>query len=257
MSLNPSLVQWRGLVVWLVGGSTGIGRATASLLHAKGATVVLSARGRVALDTFTASHAGSRSIAVDVTDVDGLQRAHSSILATEGKLDLVVCCAGYYKPQRATEFDLANMLRHQEVNYVGTLNILNAVLPDFLKRGSGHISIVSSVAGFRGLPNSLAYGPTKAALINLADALYLDLHDQGLGVSVINPGFVDTPLTAQNAFAMPGLLTPGQAAERIVKGWEVGDFEIHFPKRFSRMLKVLGVLPDSWYFKAVKRGTGM
>jgi len=126
------------------------------------------------------------------------------------------------------------------------------VLPALRARGQGHFSLVGSVAGYGGLPNSLAYGPTKAALINLAEALYLDLHPLGLGVSIINPGFVQTPLTAQNDFAMPALLTPTQAAQAILQGWAQGRFEIHFPKRFTLWLKLLRLLPYRAYFKIVQ-----
>ena len=149
------------------------------------------------------------------------------------------------------------MLRHEQVNYVGALYMLDAVLPVLLGQGSGHISLVSSVAGYRGLPNSLAYGPTKAALINLAQTLYLDLQPSGLGVSVVNPGFVETPLTAQNEFKMPALISPEEAAREILAGWAAGEFEIHFPKRFSRFLKLLGLLGDGLYFKAIRRATGL
>jgi short-subunit dehydrogenase len=114
---------------------------------------------------------------------------------------------------------------------------------------------VGSVAGYRGLPQSLAYGPTKAALINLAETLYLDLHGKGIGVSIINPGFVQTPLTAANTFDMPALLTPEQAATAIVAGWARGAFEVHFPKRFTLWLKLLRVLPNRAYFKLVSKMT--
>lgn len=119
------------------------------------------------------------------------------------------------------------------------------------------LSLVASVAGWRGLPQSLAYGPTKAALINLAETLFLDLRPQGVGVSVVNPGFVDTPLTRQNNFAMPALLTPEQAAQAMLRGWERGDFELHFPRRFTLWLKLLRVLPYRWYFPLVHRMTGL
>jgi short-subunit dehydrogenase len=126
-----------------------------------------------------------------------------------------------------------------------------------LARQHGHISLVSSVAGYRGLPQSLAYGPTKAALINLAETLYLDLQPQGVGVSVISPGFVDTPLTAQNDFHMPALITPEQAAQAIVQGWALGEFDIHFPKRFTLVMKLLRLLPYRLYFAVVRRMTGL
>jgi short-subunit dehydrogenase len=140
-----------------------------------------------------------------------------------------------------------------EVNYLGALHLLGAVLPAMLARGAGHISLVGSVAGYRGLPQSLAYGPTKAALINLAETLYLDVHDKGIGVSIINPGFVRTPLTADNTFDMPALLTPEQAATAIVNGWQRGAFEIHFPKRFTLWLKALRVVPNRVFFYLMQR----
>jgi NAD(P)-dependent dehydrogenase (short-subunit alcohol dehydrogenase family) len=135
-----------------------------------------------------------------------------------GRIDLAVYCAGTYSAMRATEFDLDVALRHQEVNYVGALYLLDAVLPQLLRQAAAgepaHLSLVSSVAGYRGLPKSLAYGPTKAALINLAETLYLDLQPKGLGVSVVNPGFVETPLTAQNDFRMPALISPRRRPPR-------------------------------------------
>ena len=252
MSLNPPIRDWHGQRVWLVGASSGIGLALAELLHAQGASVILSARKREALEAFVQSHPGSIALPLDVTDHAAVVQAAQVALA-EGPLDMVCFCAGYYQAMRATTIDLPDLLRHHNVNTVGALHVLDAVMPALLARGRGHISLISSVAGFRGLPNSLAYGPTKAALINLAETLYLDLHDHGLGVSLINPGFVDTPLTAQNEFHMPALITPEQAAQAIVQGWSNGDFEIHFPKRFTRILKFLRLLPYTLYFAAIRR----
>ena len=261
MSLNPRIENWAGKTVWLVGASSGIGRATAELLHELGARVVVSARSRAPLDAFVAAHAGSQALPRDATDQTALRAAAATIVAGHGGIDLVMYCAGTYAEMRATEFDLEVALRHVQVNQVGALYLLDAVLPQLLAQAKGgrggHISLVSSVAGFRGLPKSLAYGPTKAALINLAETLYLDLSPLGLGVSVINPGFVETPLTAGNAFKMPALLTPAQAAVEIEKGWRRGEFEIHFPKRFTLWLKALRHLPYGPYFAAVKRSTGL
>lgn len=256
MSLNPPVRDWRGRRVWLVGASTGIGRALATRLHALGALVIISARSSEALLAFTQEHPGSTALRLDVTDRAAVQEAAQAVLA-QGPLDLVCYCAGYYHPMRATALDLTDMLRHHEVNTVGALYVLNAVMPDMIQRRAGHLSLISSVAGFRGLPLSLAYGPTKAALINLAEALYLDVSTHGVGVSLINPGFVDTPLTAQNDFSMPALITPDEAAKAIVQGWSRGDFEIHFPKRFTRVMKLLRLLPYRLYFAAVRRLTGL
>jgi NAD(P)-dependent dehydrogenase (short-subunit alcohol dehydrogenase family) len=260
MSLNPKISDWTGKVVWLVGASTGIGRATAALLQARGARVIVSARSAAALDEFVAAHPGSMSMALDVTDRESVRAAAQQIARGHGRIDLAVYCAGHFRAMRATAFDLDDALRHQQVNYVGALHLLDAVLPQLLRQGSlgqpGHLSLVSSVAGYRGLPNSLAYGPTKAALINLGEALYLDLQPKGVGVSVINPGFVETPLTAQNQFTMPVLISPERAASEIVRGWERGQFEIHFPKRFTRVMKLLAHLPYRWYFPLIRRFTG-
>lgn len=267
MALNLPMTDWNGRLVWLVGASTGIGRATAHALHAKGAKVVVSARNAEALNTFAALHPGALALPFDATDLEAVQAAANQVFSL-GALACVVYCAGHYREMSAAEFDLPDMLRHNKVNYEGALYLLNAVLPQFLKRAndgkggnadrfSGHISLISSVAGYRGLPKSLAYGPTKAALINLAETLYLDLHDQGIGVSLINPGFVDTPLTAQNKFTMPALISPEQAALEILDGWAQGQFEIHFPKRFTLLMKALALLPAALYFPVIRKFTGL
>ncbi len=254
MSLNPPLTDWNGQTVWLIGASSGIGEATAHALHSQGARVFVSARSASALARFTDSHPGTTALPLDVTDRLAVNAAARAIAAS-GPLDLVVYCAGYYKALHATDYDLAEMLRHQDVNYTGVLYLLEAVLPGLLARKSGHISLISSVAGYRGLPKSLAYGPTKAALINLAETLYMDLKDSGIGVSLICPGFVETPLTAQNQFSMPALISPEKAAAEILAGWRKGLFEIHFPKRFTRWVKALRLMPYAAYFAAVRKVT--
>lgn len=250
--LNPPLVDWRDKTVWIVGASSGIGQATAAALHQQGARVVVSARNAQALAAFVAQHPGSRALTLDATKPAAVMLVARQLLS-QGPLDCVLYCAGHYHAMRADALDIADMVRHMEVNYLGALYLLDAVVPHLLARGTGHISLVGSVAGFRGLPNSLAYGPTKAALINLAETLYLDLRGRGIGVSIINPGFVATPLTAGNSFDMPALLTPEQAATDILKGWARGDFEIHFPKRFTLWLKALRAMPNRLYFQLVRR----
>ena len=253
--MNPRITDWGGKRAWIVGASSGIGRATASQLHARGAVVHVSARDAQALQGFAAQHPGAIVLPADVTDLEQVRSAARQILAS-GPIDLVMVSAGYYRPLRATSFKLEEALRHQQVNYVGALHVIDAVLPSLLSRG-GHLSLVASVAGYRGLPNGLGYGPTKAALIHLAETLHLDLQGLGIGVSVINPGFVETPMTAQNGFHMPAVLSTEDAARAIVRGWQRGRFEIHFPARFTLWLKLLRQLPFPLHELLVKRWTGL
>jgi len=259
---NPPITDWRGLRVWVIGASSGIGLATAEALIARGAVVQVSARGAAALERLVAQHTRSgeppavQAWPLDVTDTVAVAVTARAMLA-QGPLDLVLYCAGHYREMRATHMDLVDMQQHLAINYSGALNVLDAVLPALIARGSGHISLISSVAGFRGLPKSLAYGPTKAALTNLAETLYLDLEPLGLGVSVVHPGFVQTPLTAQNHFSMPALITPDLAAKAMLDGWARGAFDIHYPKRFTRWMKLLRLLPYRAYFPTVRRFTGL
>lgn len=260
LALNPPLRHWQGRRVWIVGASSGIGRATASLLHARGAQVIVSARNAQALQAFVAAHPGSQALPCDATDPAQVQRCAAQVLAA-GTPTLVCYCAGTYQPLRANAWNLGVMQQHLAVNYTGALHLLDAVLPALRTAAAqgqaAHISLVGSVAGFRGLPQGLAYGPTKAALIHLAEVLYLDLRPLGLGVSIVNPGFVETPLTAGNDFRMPALLEPEAAAAAVVRGWEQGRFHIHFPRRFTNVLLGLRLLPYRAYFAAVRRFTGL
>lgn len=257
MSHNPPLRDWSGQVAWIVGASSGIGRATAAALHRRGARVIVSARQAAALERFAQEHPGAIALPMDVTAPGAAHEALARIEQAVGQApDLVLYCAGHYKAQRADAYDLDEMRKHLAVNYEGALHWLDAVLPALVKAGRGHISLVGSVAGYRGLPMSLAYGPTKAALNNLAECLYLDLHPRGLGVSIVNPGFVDTPLTAQNQFNMPQMITADEAAEEILRGWARGRFEMNFPRQFTFWMRLLRHLPDAWFFATVRRVTG-
>lgn len=261
--LNPPLTDWQGKTAWIVGASSGIGRATALALLERGARVAVSARNGEALAQLAAPYnAPGRPprvivLPLDVCDAAAVASAHAQLLAAAGTLDFVLHNAATYDALRADAFMLETMLAHQQVNYVGALHVLAAVLPGLVARGTGHIAITGSVAGFRGLPQSLAYGPTKAALTNLAEVLYVDLHARGIGVSLVQPGFVDTALTAKNDFKMPALITPAKAAEAMLEGWRRGDFEIHFPRRFTFWMKLMRLLPYRLYFPAVARFTGL
>ncbi len=257
MPLNAPLRDWRGKTAWIVGASSGIGLATAQALAALGARVVLSARDAARLQEHASRMPHALALPFDVADAGSVNTAFERLHSQCGTPDFVLSCAGHYQALRATEFNLPELRRHIEVNYMGSLNVLAAALPALLAAGKGHISLVGSVAAYRGLPQALAYGPTKAALNNLADILYMDLQPRGLGVSIINPGFVRTPLTANNQFHMPALITPEQAAQAMLRGWAAGHFEISFPRRFSWSLKALRYVSDGLYFAAIRRATGL
>ncbi len=250
--MNPKITDWVGRRVWLVGASSGIGAAMAHELAGRGAKLALSARHAEKLQALAVD--GALLLPCDATDTASLAAARECLLAAWGGVDLVVYLAGDYVPMRADNFDLAAAEKVIAVNFTGAMRLAATVLPD-LKSGGG-IAFVASVAGYRGLPKALCYGPGKAALIHFAEVLHLDLAPRGIGVWVINPGFVATRLTALNDFTMPALQTPGQAALATVNGLKQGNFEIHFPKRFTRLLKLFALLPYRWYFPLIRRFTG-
>ncbi len=250
--MNPTITDWCGKRVWLVGATTGIGAAVARELHGRGARLALSARRPDKLAALGLD--GALLLPCDATDAASLAGARERLLAELGGVDLVIYLAGDYVPMRVDDFDLAVAEKVIDVNFNGALRLAATVLPD-LPPGGG-IAFVASVAGYRGLPKALCYGPGKAALIHFAECLYHDLRPRGIGVWVINPGFVATPLTAKNDFAMPALQTPEQAAKATVDGFSRPNFEIHYPKRFTRVMKLLAHLPYRWYFPLVRRITG-
>ena len=255
MSLNPKLDDWRGLRVWLIGASSGIGEATAKAMMQRGVRLALSSRNR---DALTAVADGKAHVAVaDITDRANLAAAFDEVRAALGDIDLAIVNAGTHRPVRAWELDAAAAERLVQVNLIGAINASALLTPYFAARGSGRLAVTASVAGYGGLPTGLVYGATKAALINFAETLYLDLAPKGVAVHLINPGFVKTPLTDLNDFSMPALIGSDEAAEEILAGIERGEFEIHVPQRFTRSLKLLKLLPYRWYFPLVHRITGL
>lgn len=250
--MNPRITDWRGKRVWLLGASTGIGAALARALAARGARLALSARSERRLRGLGLCDALIRPC--DVTDTAMVATTGRSLADEWGGIDLALYLAGDYQPMGAANFDLEAAERMVAVNFGGAMKFAAAMLPE-LAPGGG-IGFVASVAGYRGLPKALAYGPGKAALIHFAECLHLELVPRGIGVWVINPGFVATRLTAKNDFAMPALLTPEEAAREIIAGLRGGRFEIHFPRRFTRIMKLLAHLPYALGFPLIRRLTG-
>ncbi|MEK9776052.1 MAG: SDR family NAD(P)-dependent oxidoreductase, partial [Quisquiliibacterium sp.] len=241
-AMNPRITRWQGLRVWLVGASSGIGAALATELLARGARVAVSARSNQALAALaTGQDSEMIALALDVGDADALAQAHRTLVSRWGSIDLTIWLAAAYEPMDSGNFQLEVAKRIARVNFEGLLNGLAVLLPAMRRERCGGLAIVSSVAGYRGLPRSPVYGPTKAALINLAESLYLELRPLGIGVYLINPGFVRTPLTSLNDFPMPAMIEPDEAARRILRGLERGRFEIHFPARLSWAMKALSV----------------
>lgn len=251
--LNQKINDWQEQRVWVVGASSGIGEALAKVLLQKGAKVILTARRIEQLNQIAAPYANNALVAAfDVCEDAQWQLAHQQANAQFGGVDLVIFCAARYQPERSWEVQSQTMKNTLQVNLQSVYQGICTVLPSMLAKKNGGLAIIASVAGYVGLPNASVYGPSKAALINLAELLYTDLHPENMNVYLINPGFVKTPLTEKNSFTMPALQTPEQAALAILKGMEKGNFEIHFPRRFTLVLKMLQLLPYRLRFSMMK-----
>ena len=255
--------DWVGLRVWLIGASTGIGAALAHELAGLGVHLILSARQEAALQEL-ADHCLHRHndvktlvLPCDVSDELSIRLAIERIEAQWGGVDLVIFNAGTYEATRVDALSAVKIDQALRVNLLAPIHVTAAALPLLLQAANDGrprgFAFVSSVAGYRGLPQALTYGPGKAGLISFAESLWLDLHGMGLNTWLINPGFVRTRLTAQNDFQMPALIEPEEAAQSIVHGFTKGSFEIHFPKRFTRFMKLLRLLPIAWYLRLAQR----
>jgi NADP-dependent 3-hydroxy acid dehydrogenase YdfG len=241
----------------ITGASSGIGAALVSLLAGKGHVVSGLVRRREKVDKLAPPLANFHPLVADVTNPESINDAIGKAVTALGPVDVAILNAGMYKPQDGRAIEPAIYATHMSVNYMGVVNALAPLLPPMLSRGHGHIAIVASVAGWRGLPKSAAYGPTKAALISLAESLYFDLKPCGIKLQVICPGFVDSEATKINDFEMPHLISADAAAQHIVMGLQSDQFSIEFPKAFTRKMGILRLLPDRLYFWLVGRQTGV
>lgn len=254
--------DWQMLRVWIIGASTGIGAALALQLSALGARIILSGRNgdnlRVVANKCRA-HPDSEShvIPLDVSDNHSISMAVSEVNTIWQGVDLVIYNAGTYEATRVDTLSPESAEQSLRVNLLGPITLTASALPLIIcsleDRKPRGFAYVASVAGYRGLPRALTYGPGKAGLISFAESLWVDLKGLGLNTWIINPGFVRTRLTAQNTFSMPALIEPEEAAASIIRGFAKGNFEIHFPARFSWFMKLLRVLPIDWYLRLSKR----
>ncbi len=229
-----------GKTIWLIGASEGLGRALADRLAQEGAHLILSARNGDRLQELAQSLPNAQVHPVDVTDLEAVRR----VAAVIGDVDSVIYNAGAYEPMRATEWDSAAALTMADVNFTGALRVLGEVVPRMLAKGQGEITLVGSLAGYRGLPAAIGYGASKAALVSLAETMRHDLKGTGVVVRLVNPGFIRTRLTAKNTFAMPMLMSPEKAADHVMRALGRRRFRSDFPIPFSWAIRAFALLPD-------------
>ncbi|WP_435150359.1 SDR family NAD(P)-dependent oxidoreductase [Candidatus Pelagibacter bacterium nBUS_44] len=242
-------------VIWITGASSGIGKAVATKFAKNGWIVAASARRENLLNELKEINENIYPFPLDVTDIDKCKLVASSIINQFKNIDICLFGTGMHDPKSEKKFNLEKVREIMEVNYFGTMNSINSIYDYFSEKKNGQISIISSVAGYRGLPAAGAYCASKAALTSFAESLNFDMQMKNVRVSLVSPGFIKTPMTDQNEFPMPMIKTPEFAANEIYKGLTMKkSFEIHFPKAFTYFLKFLQILPSSIYFKLVSKG---
>jgi short-subunit dehydrogenase len=239
-----------GRTYWIVGASEGLGRALALALSREGARLVLSARSAGRLSRLAAEAGGARVLPFDVTDAAAVACA----VAEAGVVDGVIYAAGRYEPITAAAWNPEEAAAIAEVNFVGALRLLGQVVPGMVRRGTGHVVIVGSLSAHRGLPGAIGYGASKAALLSLAETMSADLRGTGVRVQIANPGFIRTRLTAKNAFAMPQLMEPEDAAARVVALMRSSRFRADFPAPFAWLFTLGRCLPLALLHRIVGRG---
>ena len=242
--------------IWITGGSTGIGKALAIKFANEGWNVAISARRENLLKEISEKYENIFSFPLDVTDKSKCKEVFGNIKDKFDNIDICFFFTGTWDPKKEKDIDVEQMEEVFKINFFGTVNSIKAVEKHFKEKNSGIISIVSSIAGYRGLPNSTGYGPSKSALNNLAESLYFDFKRFGVRVCLVSPGFIKTPMTDKNDFKMPFLKTPEYAADKIYDGLTNKNiFEIHFPKALTILLKIFSFLPSKLYFGLIGRMT--
>ena len=241
--------------IWITGASSGIGKALSLKFANEGWQVAASARRENLLQELHQENKNIYPFPLDVTEIDNCKLVAENIIKQFKNIDICVFGTGRHDPKSEKKFNLDKIREIMEVNYFGTMNSINSIYDYFSEKKNGQISIISSVAGYRGLPAAGAYCASKSALTSFAESLNFDMQMKNVRVSLISPGFIKTPMTDQNEFPMPMIKTPEFDANEIYKGLVIKKgFEIHFPKAFTYFLKFLQMLPSSIYFKLVAKG---
>lgn len=242
--------------IWITGGSTGIGKALAVKFASKGWNVAVSARREELLNELSDQYENISAFPLDVTDKQKCAEVFDQIKKKYEDIDICFFSTGTWNPKKEKEIDVEQIEEVFKINFFGTVNTIKAVEQYFRDRKKGTITIVSAIAGYRGLPNSTGYGPSKSALNNLAESLYFDFKRFGVRVCLVSPGFIKTPMTDKNDFKMPFIKTTDYAANKIYDGLiNKNVFEIHFPKSLTIILKILSFLPSKLYFSLVGQMT--
>ena len=242
--------------IWITGGSTGIGKALAIKFANEGWNVAISARRENLLKELSDKYENISPFPLDVTDKENCKNIFNQVKEKFGEIDICFFSTGTWDPKKEKDIDVEQIENVFKINFFGTVNSIKAVEEYYKNRNEGTIAIVSSIAGYRGLPNSTGYGPSKSALNNLAESLYFDFGRHNVRVCLVSPGFIKTPMTDKNDFKMPFLKTPEFAADKIYEGLvNKKSFEIHFPKELTLTLKFFSILPYKLYFYLVKKLT--
>ncbi len=241
-------MSFAGQVAVVTGASSGIGWALAKALARDGAKVGLVARRIEELQRLAAeiSQAGGAALPApaDVADREQTVAAIRELADQLGPVDLLVANAGVGAPTHLEPFNVEQMEQMFRVNMLGVIYAIEAVLPAMLQRGRGHLSAVSSLGGYKGLPGESAYCASKAAVNIFLEGLRIQLRGKGIAVTTICPGFVKTPMTAVNDFSMPFVLEADEAARRIVRALRRKVKVFNFPWQTALMMKLTRWLPD-------------
>lgn len=246
-------MSWKGKHYWIIGASAGLGEALANELSDAGAMLTISARSNSALENVAKDLSSPCQIApCDIGDSESIKSALKKA-TEETPIDGIIFCAGQYAPMTAETWDAEKAEQISDVNFTGSARVLGEYLPYMKQKNTGHIVMIGSLSGFKGIPGGSIYAASKAGMMHLTEGLRADLDPKKFKVQLINPGFIKTRLTDKNTFKMPFIMSPDKAAKRTIKAMESNRFQTNFPKRFAFIFQLLGILPNAAYFPVAQK----